>query len=65
MITTNTFLIGIAVVVGDGVGVGDEAADEEEPTPPQPIIRARNGKPKKNKKTRLKVLAPHDSLREL
>jgi hypothetical protein len=49
------------VVVGEGVGVGDEATEDEEPTPPQPMIRARMGKLKKNKKTRLKVLAPHES----
>jgi hypothetical protein len=54
MITTNTFLIGILVVVGDGVGLGDEAAEDEGLTPPQPMIGARRGTPKKSKRTRLK-----------
>jgi hypothetical protein len=62
MITTNTFLIGIWVVVGVGVGVGDE--ETEELTLPQPMIRARMGKLKKPKRARLKVLTPHEFLRE-
>ena len=50
MITTNTFLIGIWVVVGVGVGVGDEE-EAEGLTPPQPMIRARViGKLKKTKR---------------
>jgi hypothetical protein len=63
MITTNTFLIGTWVMVGDGVGEGDEAVDAD-CTPPQPTIRARRGTLKKAYRTRLKALAPHESLRE-
>src|SRR5262249_37149698 len=55
MITTITFLIGTLPPVGPpGVGVGEGDA----PTPPQPIVKARKGRLKKNRKTRLKVLAP-------
>jgi hypothetical protein len=50
-------------MVGDGVGEGDEAVDAD-CTPPQPTIRARRGTLKKAYRTRLKALAPHESLRE-
>jgi hypothetical protein len=50
---------GVGVGEAPGVGVGEAAVDgDEPPTPPQPTVKARKKRLKKDNNTRLKVLAP-------